>query len=108
MKLEHRARVFLQEYTTANLVSAKPGQNLIECWNTAVGDSFNHLSWRRSCAHRACWRPLLIIGVVRAEFWVLSLSLSLSLSLLVEEGICLPLEVRQESWPNFKGITKGK
>ena len=33
---------------------------------------------------------------------------SLSLSLLVEEGICLPLEVRQESWPNFKGITKGK
>ena len=31
-----------------------------------------------------------------------------SLSLLVEEGICLPLEVWQDSWPNFKGVTKGK
>ena len=30
------------------------------------------------------------------------------LSLSKEKGICLPLEVWQESWPNFKGITKGK
>ena len=36
--------------------------------------------------------------VVRAVLRVLSLSLSLS----VEEGICLPLEVWRESWPNFR------
>ena len=30
------------------------------------------------------------------------------LSLSMDEGICLPLAVRQESWPIFKGITKGK
>ena len=28
------------------------------------------------------------------------------LSLLVEEAICLPLEVWQESWPIFKGLPK--
>ena len=39
-------------------------------------------------------------GVVRAVLRVLSLSLS------VEEGICLPLEVWRESWPNFKGLPK--
>ena len=33
---------------------------------------------------------------------------ALSLSLLVEEDICLLLEVWQESWPNYKRITKGK
>ena len=31
---------------------------------------------------------------------------ALSLSLSVERGICLPLEVWQESWPNFKGLPK--
>ena len=31
-----------------------------------------------------------------------------ALSLSVEECICLSLEVWQESWPNCKGITKGK
>ena len=39
-------------------------------------------------------------GVVHAVLQVLSL--------LVEEDIYLPLKVRQESWPNFKGITNGK
>ena len=38
------------------------------------------------------------LGVIRAELWVLSLSM--------EEGICLPLAVWQESWPNFKGLPK--
>ena len=37
---------------------------------------------------------LLNDHVVCIELWVLSL--------LVEEGICLPLEVWQESWPNFR------
>ena len=38
------------------------------------------------------------LDVVHAELRVLSLS--------VEEGICLPLTVRQESWPNFRGLPK--
>ena len=38
------------------------------------------------------------LGVVHVELRVLSLS--------VEEGICLPLTVWQESWPNFKGLPK--
>ena len=33
-------------------------------------------------------------GIVRVEFQVLPL--------LMEEGICLHLEVWQESWPNFR------
>ena len=37
--------------------------------------SFDHLPWRRSHVCEAHWRPLLIIGVVRAELQVLSLSL---------------------------------
>ena len=37
-------------------------------------------------------------GVVRTRLWVLSLS--------VEEGICLPLALWQESGPNFKGLPK--
>ena len=60
-----------------------------------VRPSFDHLPWRRSHVREAHWRPLLIIGVVRAELQVLSLSLS------GEEGICLPLEVWHESSPNF-------
>ena len=43
-----------------------------------------------------------MIGVVRTELRVVSLSLSLSLSLSMEEAICLPLEVWQESWSNFR------
>ena len=39
-----------------------------------------------------------VLGVVCMELWVLSL--------LVEEGICLPFAVWQESWPNFKGLLK--
>ena len=39
-----------------------------------------------------------VLGVVRAELRVLSLS--------VEEGICLPLAIWQESWPNLKGLPK--
>ena len=38
------------------------------------------------------------VCVVRAMLQVPSLSM--------EEGICLPLEVWQESWPNFKGLPK--
>ena len=38
------------------------------------------------------------LSVVRTELRVLSL--------LVEEGICLPLAMWQESWPNFKGLSK--
>ena len=37
-------------------------------------------------------------GVVHIGLWVLSL--------LVEEGICLPLVIWQESRPNFKGLPK--
>ena len=44
--------------------------------------------------------PLDDCAVVYAKLQVLSFSM--------KECICLPLEVWQESWPNFKGITKGK
>ena len=47
---------------------------------------------------------MIVCRVVHAVLQVLSLSLSLSLS--VEEGICIPLEVWQESWPIFKGLPK--
>ena len=50
---------------------------------------------------RVCEAPLEVVyGVVHAEPLVLSLS--------QWRKIGLPLEVWQESWPNFKGITKGK
>ena len=39
----------------------------------------------------------IVVCVVRTELRVLSLSV---------EGICLPLEVWQESWPNFKRLPK--
>ena len=47
---------------------------------------------------------MIVQLVIRTELQVLSLSLSLS----QWRKIGLPLEVLQESWPNFKGITKGK
>ena len=50
----------------------------IEAWprlEKIVRPSFDHPPWRRSHMHEAHWRPLLIIGVVRAELQVLSLSL---------------------------------
>ena len=49
---------------------------------------------------------MIVCRVVHAVLQVLSLFLSLSLSLSVEEGICLPLEVWQESWSIFKGLPK--
>ena len=58
------------------------------------------------------WGPLeaplddLTIGCPCGVSSALSLSLSLSLSRWRKVG--LPLEVWQESWPNFKGITKCK
>ena len=39
----------------------------------------------------------VVVCVVHAGLRVLS---------LLVEGICLPLEVWQESWPNFKGLPK--
>ena len=66
----------------------------------AVEPSFDHPPWRHPYAREARWMPLSITAcsVVRVKLRVLSL--------LVEEGICLPLEVWQESWPIFKGLPK--
>ena len=50
------------------------------------------------CARGLLEAPLGIMRVVRIELQVLSLS--------VEEGICLPLVVRQEFGPNFKVLPK--
>ena len=67
---------------------------------TIVMPSFDHQPWRCSHACEAHWRPLSI------DSWCGLHGDPSALSLSVEEGICLPLAVWQESWPNFKGLPK--
>ena len=67
-----------------------------------VRPSFNHPPWRHSRVRGAHWRPLSVIVWFDSGSLVQSFKCSLSLSLSMEEGICLPLEVWQESWPNFR------
>ena len=66
-------------------------------------------AWPKMENRQAFIRPLAMVTLLHAlgslkalleEFRVLSLSWW--------RKVGLPLEVWQESWPNFKGITKGK
>ena len=59
-----------------------------------LGPSFDHMPWRRSYARRACWRPLSMIMRLFARSFVCFLSRG--------RKVGLPLEVWQESWPNFR------
>ena len=73
----------------------------IEVENRRCGPSFDHPSWQHSHTREACWRPLSID-------WCVMFVRSSGCSLFQWRKVGLPLEVRQESWPNFNEITKGK
>ena len=70
---------------------------------TIVEPSLDHLPWRHSHTHGARWRPLFDWLVCLVGFMQ---CFKCSLSLSWWRKVCLPLELWQESWPNFRGLPK--